>query len=162
MIEFKLPSLGADMDDGVLLDWKLKPGDIVKKGQVVAVVDTSKAAVDIESWQEGTVAELIVAPGEKIAVGTVLATFLAPGELPGEPHAAMPAAAPTLYAPAPASSPPARHRVSPAARKHAQEYGIDIDAVVGSGPHGAVTLDDVEQAARAAAKAAAAPTVPVR
>ncbi|HEX8961765.1 MAG TPA: biotin/lipoyl-containing protein, partial [Rhodocyclaceae bacterium] len=58
MIEFKLPSLGADMDEGKLLEWKVKPGDAVKKGQVVAIVDTSKAAVDVEIWQEGTVAEL--------------------------------------------------------------------------------------------------------
>lgn len=70
MIEFTLPSMGADMDEGTLLEWKVKPGDAVKKGQVVAVVDTSKAAVDIESWQEGTVDELIVEPGEKIPVGT--------------------------------------------------------------------------------------------
>jgi hypothetical protein len=49
MIEFKLPSLGADMDEGKLLEWKVSPGDTVKKGQVVAIVDTSKAAVDVES-----------------------------------------------------------------------------------------------------------------
>ena len=82
MIEFKLPSLGADMDEGTLLEWKVKPGDAVKKGQIVAIVDTTKAAVDVESWQEGTVAELIIMPGNKIPVGTVLATFLDPGEAP--------------------------------------------------------------------------------
>ncbi|WP_009899784.1 biotin/lipoyl-containing protein, partial [Burkholderia thailandensis] len=82
MIEFTLPSMGADMDEGTLLEWKVKPGDAVKKGQVVAVVDTSKAAVDIESWQEGTVDELIVEPGEKIPVGTPIATLLEPGETP--------------------------------------------------------------------------------
>ena len=51
MIEFKLPSLGADMDEGTLLEWKLKPGDTVKGGQVVAVVDTTNTAVDVESWR---------------------------------------------------------------------------------------------------------------
>jgi len=175
MIEFKLPSLGADMDEGTLLEWKVRPGDAVKKGQVVAIVDTSKAAVDVESWQEGIVAELIVAPGEKIPVGAVLAIFLEPGELRGaaisatSPAAAAPAAQPVAATaaaalpaapaiPATAASPSPRRMVSPAARKHAQEHGIDIDAVVGTGPHGAVTLDDVEQAARAAVKPAAAPT----
>ncbi|OHC64591.1 MAG: branched-chain alpha-keto acid dehydrogenase subunit E2 [Rhodocyclales bacterium GWA2_65_20] len=170
MIEFKLPSLGADMDEGTLLEWKVRPGDAVKKGQVVAIVDTSKAAVDVESWQEGIVAELIVAPGEKIPVGAVLAILLEPGEQPGAARpaptpavAAGPAAvmAPTAPAAPGASVAPAaapRRMVSPAARKHAQEHGIDIDAVVGTGPHGAVTLDDVEQAARAAVKPAAAPT----
>ena len=53
MIEFKLPSLGADMDEGKLLEWKVKPGDAVRKGDVVAVVDTTKAAVEVEIWQEG-------------------------------------------------------------------------------------------------------------
>ena len=170
MIEFKLPSLGADMDEGTLLEWKVRPGDAVKKGQVVAIVDTSKAAVDVESWQEGIVAELIVAPGEKVPVGAVLAILLEPGEQPGAARpaptpavAAGPAAvmAPTAPAAPGASVAPAaapRRMVSPAARKHAQEHGIDIDAVVGTGPHGAVTLDDVEQAARAAVKPAAAPT----
>ena len=66
MIEFSLPALGADMDEATLLEWLVKPGDFVKKGQVVAVVDTTKAAVDIECWQEGTVGDPLVQPGEKI------------------------------------------------------------------------------------------------
>ena len=82
MIAFKLPSLGADMDEGKLLEWKIKPGDRVKRGDVVAVVDTTKAAVEIEIWEEGTVHELIVEPGAKIPVGTVMALLLAPGETP--------------------------------------------------------------------------------
>lgn len=153
MIDFKLPSLGADMDEGTLLEWKVKPGDAVKKGQVVAVVDTSKAAVDVESWQEGTVAELIVAPGEKIPVGTVLATLLEPGEKPGAGRPAPRAAVPATPL---AAAPAARRMVSPAARKHAHEIGVDIETVVGTGPHGAVTLEDVERAAPAAPAAAAA------
>ncbi|SPJ14570.1 putative pyruvate dehydrogenase, E2 component, dihydrolipoamide acetyltransferase [Burkholderiales bacterium] len=164
MIEFKLPSLGADMDEGTLLEWKVKPGDAVKKGQIVAIVDTTKAAVDVESWQEGTVAELVIMPGNKIPVGTVLATFLEPGEAPGAARPASTSAA----APAPSRAPEtvgagasrtSRRMVSPAARVHAQEYGIDIDAVVGTGPHGAVRLEDVEQAARkkATAKTGTAP-----
>ena len=83
MIEFKLPSLGADMDEGKLLEWKVKPGDAVRKGDVVAVVDTTKAAVEVETWQEGVVEALLVEPGTTIPVGTVIARFLAPGEKPG-------------------------------------------------------------------------------
>ena len=82
MIEFKLPSLGADMDQGKLLEWKVKAGDKVRRGDIMAVVDTTKAAVEIEIWEEGTVHELIVKPGEKIPVGTVMALLLAPGETP--------------------------------------------------------------------------------
>ncbi len=80
MIEFKLPSLGADMTEGKLLAWHVQPGDHVKRGQVVAVVDTSKAAIDVEIWHDGVVQELLVPVGDKVPVGTVLATLRAPGE----------------------------------------------------------------------------------
>ena len=156
MIEFKLPSLGADMDEGKLLEWKVKPGDKVKRGDLVAVVETPKAAVDVEIWQDGVVQELITKPGETIPVGTVMARLAAAGEAP----AAAPAAAPAL-APAPAPAPaPSRHPVSPAARKHARELGVDVEKLPGSGPHGAVTVEDVEQAAKGAAKPAPAAAPP--
>jgi pyruvate dehydrogenase E2 component (dihydrolipoamide acetyltransferase) len=80
MIEFKLPSLGADMTEGKLLAWHVQPGDRVKRGQVVAVVDTSKAAIDVEIWNDGVVQELLVPVGDKVPVGTVLATLRTPGE----------------------------------------------------------------------------------
>ena len=84
MIEFKLPSLGADMTEGKLLAWHVQPGDSVKRGQVVAVVDTSKAAIDVEIWQDGVVQELRVPVGDTVPVGTVLATLRAPGEVSPE------------------------------------------------------------------------------
>ena len=150
MIEFKLPSLGADMDEGKLLEWKVKPGDGVKKGDVVAVVDTTKAAVDVETWQEGTVQELLVEPGTTIAVGTVIARFLAPGEKPGEaPAAQAPAAAEA------AAAAEGRKPVSPAARKRAAELGLDPAAIPGTGPHGVVTIEDIERAAGKPAPGAA-------
>lgn len=138
MIEFKLPSLGADMDQGTLLEWLVKPGDEVKRGQVVAIVDTSKAAVDVEIWQAGKVQELIVQPGEQIPVGTVLATLLEPGETAAPPRPAQ-AGAPI--------KPETRRRVSPAARKEAETLGVDISLLTGTGPDAAVTLEDVRRAA---------------
>jgi pyruvate dehydrogenase E2 component (dihydrolipoamide acetyltransferase) len=155
MIEFKLPTLGADMDEGKLIEWKVKPGDQVKRGDVVAVVDTTKAAVDVEIWDEGTMHELIVQPGTKIPVGTVLALLLAPGENPetavrpkiappGKPEAAARAPAP-VAAPAAAVAEAERRRVSPAARRHAEELGVNLDAVKGTGPGGSVTFEDVER-----------------
>ncbi len=138
MIEFKLPFLGADVDEGKLLQWQIKPGDTVRRGQVIAVVDTSKAAVDVESWQEGTVFELLAQPGATLPVGAVLFTLLESGESPetAQRHAgAEPAAAPSA----------ARRRISPAARRHAEEHGIALDSVVGTGPDGAVTLQDVQR-----------------
>lgn len=136
MLEFKLPALGADMDEGTLLDWKVKPGDTVSKGQVVAIVDTSKAAVDVEIWFDGVVEELKIPPGERIPVGTVLATLREPG------------AAPTPAGPsAPHRASAVPPRISPAARKRALELNVDPAGVTGTGPGGAVTLADVEQAA---------------
>lgn len=132
MIEFRLPSLGADMDEGTLLEWKIRPGDVVSKGQVVALVDTSKSAVDVECWSEGRVAQIVVQVGQKVPVGTVLALLLEPGEVAG--------------APSPEAAPP-RQAISPAARKRARELGIDVATLRGSGPGGAITLADVEHAA---------------
>ena len=146
MIEFKLPSLGADMDEGKLLQWKVKPGDKVKRGDLVAVVETPKAAVDIEIWQDGVVHELITQPGTTIPVGTVMARLIGEGEAPPAP-APKAAAAPVPSA----APPPSRHAVSPAARQHARELGVDVEQLTGTGPHGAVTVEDVDKAAKPAA-----------
>jgi pyruvate dehydrogenase E2 component (dihydrolipoamide acetyltransferase) len=161
-MEFKLPSLGADMDEGTLLQWHVRPGDAVKRGQVVALVDTSKAAVDVEIWQDGVVAELLTQPGEKIPVGTVMARLRAPGETvaPTAPVApeyqrakvcpSMPLPAVTRLAETERPSVTARHPVSPSARQRAKALGIDPDTVTGTGAQGSVTLADIEAAAVAA------------
>ncbi|MFZ2124586.1 MAG: dihydrolipoamide acetyltransferase family protein [Rhodoferax sp.] len=132
MIEFRLPSLGADMTEGKLLAWHVQPGDSVKRGQVVAVVDTSKAAIDVEIWQDGVVQELRVPVGDKVPVGTVLAILRAPGEADTAPvttkqdKAALaesekaPTKASAMSATTPVSSPvaapvPAAQRTLPAA-----------------------------------------------
>jgi pyruvate dehydrogenase E2 component (dihydrolipoamide acetyltransferase) len=167
MIEFKLPSLGADMDQGKLLEWRVKPGDRVRKGDIVAVVDTSKSAIDVESWHEGTVGALITQPEETIPVGAVMALLLTPGDTAEQveswkrehasPATATPAAAQPSTAPiATATASVTRARVSPAARKYAAELGVDLSAVSGSGPDGAVTVEDVENASKAT-KATPAP-----
>jgi pyruvate dehydrogenase E2 component (dihydrolipoamide acetyltransferase) len=145
MMEFKLPSLGADMDQGKLLEWKVKPGDAVKRGQVIAVVDTSKAAVEVEIWHDGVVEELITKEGETIPVGTVMAKLSGAGEA---------IAVPT---PPNAIPPSLRKPASPAARKRAHELDVDIEKVIGTGPHGAVTLEDVERSAKKPATAAPSP-----
>jgi pyruvate dehydrogenase E2 component (dihydrolipoamide acetyltransferase) len=149
----------------------VKPGDAVKRGQVVAVVDTSKAAVEVEIWQDGTMFEQLVPIGEAVPVGTVLATLLAPGETPEQaaaqkraapapraaPKPAAAAAAVSAAGPAPAAATLAQRKpVSPAARKHARELNVDVEGIAGTGPHGAVTVEDVEKAA-AAPRAGAAP-----
>ena len=168
MIEFRLPSLGAEMDEGTLLEWKVKPGDPVHKGDVVAVVDTSKSAIDVEIWQEGTVYELALELNQTVPVGTVIARLLEPGETPE--HAEAEKRKQTTATPAPIAVPApsadsrrrpcprgrgdqARRRVSPAARLRAETLGVDLARITGTGPQGAVTLEDVEKAAAAKAPA---------
>lgn len=165
-----MPSLGSDMDEGTLNEWLVKPGDKVTRGQVVAIVETTKAAVEVECWQEGIVSELVVPIGETVQVGTTLATLTAPGEeaetparpspeaattsapAPAATPATAPATAPPTPTPVPSAAPTApghRRWVSPAARRLAHSLSVDIDAVSGTGPQGAVTINDVEHAAAA-------------
>lgn len=134
-----MPSLGADMDSGTLLEWRIKPGDEVHKGDVVAVVDTEKSAVDVECFTSGTVTELLVEPGKRVPVGTVLATLdeMAHPEPPPTPD--------LVHQPA-----------TPPVRRFADQRGVDVAAIAGTGPEGAVTHRDVEQAARNASPPAQA------
>jgi len=165
MREFRMPSLGADMDAGTLVQWMVKPGDTVKRGQVVAVVETQKGAIEVEIWEDGMLDRLVVEPGAKVPVGEVLALLRADGEPAG---AAAPAAPPVAPPPPPAiapaaraapavpAAPAARARISPAARKLADELGVDIESVRPAEPGGVVSREDVERAA-AARKGAEAP-----
>ncbi len=156
-----MPSLGADMDAGTLLEWKVAPGDAVARGDIIAVVDTQKAAIEVESFQTGVVEKLVVDEGTRVPVGTTLAVIRAEGE-PARPAAEPPAAPPPpVRAPAPPAepkAPAARPRISPAARKRARELGVDPARLEGTGTRGAVSIADVERAAAEAAKPPAAPT----
>jgi pyruvate dehydrogenase E2 component (dihydrolipoamide acetyltransferase) len=145
--EYRMPALGADMESGTVTEWNVGPGSKVKRGDVVAVVETDKGAIDVEIFEDGVIREIVVQPGTRVAVGTVLA--LLEDELGTSP----PAPAPTP-APAPEPEPAhARARISPAARARARELGVDPAQAKGTGPDGAVTREDVEQLARAPASA---------
>ncbi|MFN8895235.1 MAG: 2-oxo acid dehydrogenase subunit E2, partial [Betaproteobacteria bacterium] len=167
MADFTMPALGADMETGRVVQWNVKPGDRVRPGDVVAVVETHKGAIDVECFLEGEIGEL--APlGEDLPVGSVLARVRTAGEgadaVADPAHSPAPAAAPAsapalAHAPEPtlAAAPApeaalreeaaARARVTPVARRRAGELGLDADALAGTGPDGAVTLADVECAA---------------
>lgn len=138
-----MPSLGADMDHGKMVEWLVKPGDYVHRGDVVAVVDTDKTVMDIESFEEGVVAELLVDIGATVPIGTPLARITATPD-DGSPAEDSPAEE------APAGHPGA---VSPPVRHLAHVLGIDPATVRGTGRHGAVTRSDVERAAVPAAAA---------
>ena len=176
-----MPRLGADMTAGKVIQWLKRPGERIKRGEVIAVVETDKANVDVESFIEGVLEKILVAPGdERLPVGTPLALIRTEGS--AAPPAPAAAVAPAAAAPVPAAAvapvavtagavpqvvrPAAlpgaaageRARVSPAARKRALELGLDAAALAGSGPQGRVTLADVERAAQAAPAARAQPS----
>ena len=100
MIELRLPSFGADMDDALFVAWHVQPGQAVRKGEVACVVETQKGAIDVELWQDGTVAALRAEPGQRLPVGAPLAWIAEAGEdwqavaaaaAPGEAATAAPA-----------------------------------------------------------------------
>jgi pyruvate dehydrogenase E2 component (dihydrolipoamide acetyltransferase) len=148
-----MPILGADMQAGTLIAWRKRPGDRVQRGEIVADVETEKGLIEVEIFVTGVLERILVEPGQTVPVGTVLATV----QEEGEPAAVAPPAAPpprlagpAAAAPSPAAPPaPAgeRLRISPAARARAARLGVDLGTLRGTGPDGAVTLEDVERAA---------------
>src|SRR5579883_2979566 len=147
MSEFRMPSLGADMQEGTLIEWSVKPGDPVKRGDIIGVIRTEKADIDVEVWEDGVIDQLLAKPGETLPVGAVMAVIRAEGK------AAPPVAAPPSPAAEAPEEPPRRLRVSPLARRTADELGVDLAHVHGTGPDGAITKEDVEKAAQRPAKA---------
>ncbi|MDP3884717.1 dihydrolipoamide acetyltransferase family protein [Hydrogenophaga sp.] len=180
MAEFLMPSLGADMETGTVVQWLVQPGARVNPGDVVAVVETHKGAIDVEIFLDGVIGEL--APlGESLPVGAVLARVAVAGEEgTSAPPAALvsraaPSAIPSSVAGAPVEAPaavpalpempaatPQRARVSPAARRRAQALGLQPDALRGTGMDGSVTLADVERAASQPQPAAMQAVAPQR
>ena len=185
MAEFTMPMLGADMEAGTLVEWLKQPGDSVSRGDIVAVVDTEKGAIEIEVFEDGVIEKILVEPGEKVPVGTPLAVIgggaappaaaperaqkpPAPGKQAAPKRAAVPSAPAEAPEAAAASRPPApappRRRVSPAARKAAEALDVDVEGVEGTGPGGSVVVADVERAAAptAAPRKEPAPAAPDR
>lgn len=154
-----MPILTADMSAGTLVEWRKKPGDALKRGDIIALVETDKGLIDIEVFTPGVLETIVVQPGATVPTGTVLAVIrdAAPtGALPAPAGAPPPAPSPAVPAPPPvAPAPPGRLRISPLARKLAAELGIDPAAVRGTGAGGAIRREDVEQAAAARAAAPA-------
>jgi pyruvate dehydrogenase E2 component (dihydrolipoamide acetyltransferase) len=153
MSEFRMPSLGADMQFGTIVDWRVKPGDAVKRGDVVALVETEKGVIEVEIFESGVIESLVVQPGQKVPVGATLATLSGDGkklEPVTPPAAAAPVKqeiAPAKVATVPAAEESVRLRVSPLARRRAQELGVDLSTIAGTGVDGSITIADVERAA---------------
>jgi len=200
-IEITMPRLSDTMEAGTVIKWNVKEGDAVRAGAVVADIETDKATMEMQCFDDGKLAAILVEPGKQVKVGTPIAIVALEGEdvakvkaggakggaaAPAAPAAKpapapAPVAAPVAAAPAPAPTPvvqtATRHgmegfpvesddgprmRVSPVARRMAEDNGIDINAVKGTGPGGRVIKRDVEQAIEnkgAANSAAAAATI---
>jgi pyruvate dehydrogenase E2 component (dihydrolipoamide acetyltransferase) len=169
MSEFRMPSLGADMQFGTIVEWRVKPGDAVKRGDVVALVETEKGVIEVEIFDAGVVRSLEVQAGQKVPVGALLATLTSEDHAAtqqGPPPAAAVTPMPTVNmvesaTPIATVAPIAqslRPRVSPLARKRADELAVDLTSLSGTGEAGAITVADVERAAQPAERAAA-PTV---
>jgi pyruvate dehydrogenase E2 component (dihydrolipoamide acetyltransferase) len=174
--EVFMPALSSTMTEGKIVSWQKSPGDKVEKGEIVVVVESDKADMDVETFYSGFIATIIVAAGESAPVGSAIAlvaeteaeiaTAKQQAQGKTQPAATTPAAVPvtTTAAPtAPTTAPLRSDRpvVSPRARKLAKEYGVSVDSLNGTGPNGRVTAEDVSTAAGKAPTAIVVPAIPV-
>jgi pyruvate dehydrogenase E2 component (dihydrolipoamide acetyltransferase) len=166
MIDFCMPSLGADMESAVLVEWMVKPGDTVASGDVVAVVETQKGAIEIEIFEDGIIDQILVDAGfDEVPVGTPLARVRGVDEKVSEAVTAQPAPVPVpVQVPSKEEPHPMdqrrvaiaeseshngkRVRISPLARKIAADLHIDLTHVHGTGPRGTISRKDIEAAAK--------------
>ncbi|MCB2082737.1 MAG: pyruvate dehydrogenase complex dihydrolipoamide acetyltransferase [Sphingomonadaceae bacterium] len=176
----KMPALSPTMEEGTLARWLVKEGDTVSSGDIMAEIETDKATMEFEAVDEGVIAKIEVPEGtENVKVGTVIAILAEEDEDVGdaaaasadegasepkaeEPKDAAPAAAPAP-APSPAPAPKAegdRIIASPLAKRIAEQKGIDLSGVTGSGPNGRIVKADVEGAKPGAAPSMAASAAP--
>jgi pyruvate dehydrogenase E2 component (dihydrolipoamide acetyltransferase) len=174
--EVVMPQMGADMEEGTIVKWLKQEGDEVQRGEIIAEIETDKANVEIEAFDAGVFRKTLASEGDTISVGTVIAIIAAPDDDISQYEQAGVAAKPTpakkaeateanpgAAAEAPAAraaKPPARSngrvRASPVARKLAEERGIDLTQIEGTGPDGRIVRRDVEAAAGRAAPAPSA------
>ncbi|MEE9433915.1 MAG: pyruvate dehydrogenase complex dihydrolipoamide acetyltransferase [Sphingorhabdus sp.] len=176
-IELKMPALSPTMEEGTLAKWLVKEGDNVSSGDLLAEIETDKATMEFEAIDEGTVAKILVPEGtDNVKVGEVIAMIAEEGEDAGDvsvPAATKKAAAPkakaeikvqaeakapvTQAAPAASRAESGRIIASPLARRIAEQKGIDLANVAGTGPKGRIIKADIEDAQGGSATASAAP-----
>ncbi|HEY7495443.1 MAG TPA: dihydrolipoamide acetyltransferase family protein [Candidatus Tectomicrobia bacterium] len=176
-IKFGMPSLGHTMEKGKVIEWLKQEGDVVAKGEPLLVVETDKVVTEVEAPADGVVLKILVGPEEERSIGTTLALLGAPHEALSESDlrqllgddtvgvtAAVASAAPATATPrptAPVREVGERVKISPIARKLAEEFGIDPTTLQGTGPGGRISKEDVLRVAEAARAApVAAPAFP--
>ena len=147
MIEFVMPSLGADMEDGTLVEWRKKAGDKVHRGDIIADVETQKGLIEIEIFDEGIIEKLLIEEGTKVPVGTPMAHIKPINVLPDikETQQFLIKDSETpLIEKKQAIFSKEKIKVSPLARRIASENNIDVSTINGTGENGAITKEDVE------------------
>jgi pyruvate dehydrogenase E2 component (dihydrolipoamide acetyltransferase) len=163
-IQIEMPKLSDTMTEGTLIKWHKKVGDNIEIGDILAEVETDKATMEMEAFDEGTLTEILIQEGEKAAIGAVLAVLdgdeAAAAPAPAAASVPAAAAAPAAStAPAPAAATPApaatagdgtRIKASPLARKVAGELGVDLSSLNGTGPAGRIVRADVVTAGSSA------------
>jgi pyruvate dehydrogenase E2 component (dihydrolipoamide acetyltransferase) len=138
-VDVVLPNLGFGMEEGKLIEWLKQPGDSVRKGETIAVIEGDKANVDFEAVVDGTLDVILVAAGSVVPVGSVLARIST-----GDKIAAPPAAVQSEAQPEKIAQESASQRVSPVAQRVASVHGIDVSGLAGSGPGGRIVRNDVQ------------------
>jgi pyruvate dehydrogenase E2 component (dihydrolipoamide acetyltransferase) len=179
--EVFMPALSSTMTEGKIVSWQKSPGDKVEKGEIVVVVESDKADMDVETFYSGYIAAIVVPAGESATVGSAIALVAeteaeietAKQQVNGKSQPAATATTAPVPTPvaavatAPVAATPAvlrseRPVVSPRARKLAKEYGVNVETLHGTGPNGRITAEDVSTAAGKAPVVAATPlAVPV-
>ncbi len=176
--EVFMPALSSTMTEGKIVSWQKSPGDKVEKGEIVVVVESDKADMDVETFYSGFIATIIVPAGESATVGSAIALVAeteaeieaAKQQAAGKSQPAATSAAPTATpaAATPTPTPAATIRsdrpvVSPRARKLAKEYGVNVETLNGTGPNGRITAEDVSAAVgkTPAVATTPVPTIPV-
>ena len=166
-----LPQWGMEMAEGTIVKWLKQEGDAIEEGELLVAVETAKLETEMESIASGIVAHILVPEGATVPIRTVLAVIAEPGEdvprpetAPFSPSSGVVVAAPPPQ-PAAATAPQPRSvsggegrlnvQVVPAARRLAQQNGIDLTEVQGTGPNGRILIADVERAIEAQAQPAA-------
>ncbi|GAB2831960.1 pyruvate dehydrogenase complex dihydrolipoamide acetyltransferase [Actinoallomurus bryophytorum] len=159
MSEILMPRLSDTMEEGVVSSWHKKPGDKVSAGDALVDIETDKALMEYEAYEDGVLGEILVAEGGSATIGTPIAVLVTDGSAPAAAPAEAPAQAPAANGTpvrtepaAPAAEVPAarngrsRPPSSPLARRIARENGVDLTTLTGSGPGGRIIRADVEAA----------------
>ena len=162
-VNIEMPKLSDTMTEGTLIKWHKQIGDTVEIGDILAEIETDKATMEMEAFDDGVITEILIQEGGKAPIGGVLAVLDGdsgpiPAPLPVEAVAAIPVPAQTANVPSPVPTTGERLKASPLARKIAADLGVDLSGLTGSGPAGRIVKNDVKAASTAPTKTPAVPS----